>query len=126
MSKVKATLFTAALTELLKSPENILPKNVNLTNGTRIADDEDDSSTEESSEYTPVRRQNQELGDNNLYAHVREIGTGQARIIESLVLTDAQINETKALALTGAIQGSTGDRIRRKNGQNREELLENA
>tara|TARA_Y100001973_G_C5196798_1_gene334824 strand:- start:2313 stop:2954 length:642 start_codon:yes stop_codon:yes gene_type:complete len=42
-----------------------------------------------------------------------KIGTGQARIIESLVLTDAQINETKALALTGAIQGSTGDRIRR-------------
>ena len=41
------------------------------------------------------------------------IGMGQARSLESLVLTDSQINETKALALTGAIQGSTGDRIRR-------------
>jgi len=49
-----STLFAASLTELLKSPENMLPTNLNLTNGTHNIDDDD--SSEESSEYTGERR----------------------------------------------------------------------
>tara|TARA_B100001113_G_scaffold352168_1_gene352891 strand:+ start:178 stop:2139 length:1962 start_codon:yes stop_codon:yes gene_type:complete len=81
-----STLFAAALTELLKSPENILPKNVNLTNGTRIADDEDDSSTEESSEYTPVRRQ---LHDDRPRSRSRS--RSPSRSVQSRSLERAQI-----------------------------------